>query len=670
MHHRAGVGIEAFEVASLPFGKDDVEGERRFAGARGPRHDREAVARQRDGDVLEVVFPRAFDADFFARGLVRAGGLDRGKVEEALAARVARKRPSPGRERFARQGACCRHRIGRTLEDEFPSFVAAFWSEFDHPVGGVEYVEVVFDGEYRVPERDESIEDVDESVDVREVESRCRFVEDEEFSSFRPIAAGDPLSEMGGQFETLSLAPRKGREWLTEREVPETDEPQVGKRRDHCGVPSEKLFCLIYGEFEDIGDRIVLAVRKRCGDLEDFVAIASSVAFGTGEIDVGEELHLDVFGPRAEAARAAPVPAVKGEIAACEPLRYGFGGLSENRADRVERSHVAHGVAAGSGSHGALIDEDDVRGNRSRKFLLARFRGDCQAELARERGNERVGNEGRLAGTRNACHGDEASERNRDRQVFEVVFRCVFDRESGRRVRHLERSACDAFAPREVVGRERGGGERFAGGAVEDDLAARTARARTEVDEAVAGEHHLRIVFDDDERVARLSEATQYAVDAIHVTGVQADRRFVENEERIDEIRAERRREVHAFDFTAREGASLSIEREIGESHIAQKPEARGDFVEEQPVRFVEVVALKTRLEERGEAPNRHLHEFVKVEARKQVARFGRQTRARYGKVFGRKGATLLKRAVAPRKRFVLEVRTLAGRTGRVGAVA
>ena len=33
LHHGAGVGIEALEVAALSLGKDDVEGERGFAGA-------------------------------------------------------------------------------------------------------------------------------------------------------------------------------------------------------------------------------------------------------------------------------------------------------------------------------------------------------------------------------------------------------------------------------------------------------------------------------------------------------------------------------------------------------------------------------------------------------------------------------------------------------------
>jgi hypothetical protein len=51
------------EVAALPLAEHDVERERRLARARDARHDRKAVARQLDVDVLEVVLARAVNGD-------------------------------------------------------------------------------------------------------------------------------------------------------------------------------------------------------------------------------------------------------------------------------------------------------------------------------------------------------------------------------------------------------------------------------------------------------------------------------------------------------------------------------------------------------------------------------------------------------------------------------
>ena len=57
----AGVGGQRLDVAALALGVDRVEGQRRLARAGEPGDDDEAVARQAQGDVLEVVLARAGD---------------------------------------------------------------------------------------------------------------------------------------------------------------------------------------------------------------------------------------------------------------------------------------------------------------------------------------------------------------------------------------------------------------------------------------------------------------------------------------------------------------------------------------------------------------------------------------------------------------------------------
>ena len=58
-----GIGREALDITTLALGIDRVEGERGFARARQAGDHDEAVARQLDIDVLEIVLPRAADSD-------------------------------------------------------------------------------------------------------------------------------------------------------------------------------------------------------------------------------------------------------------------------------------------------------------------------------------------------------------------------------------------------------------------------------------------------------------------------------------------------------------------------------------------------------------------------------------------------------------------------------
>ena len=59
----ACVGGKRFHVAALPFGIDDVEGQRGLAGTGWPADHHELVARDVHADVLEVVLACAGDAD-------------------------------------------------------------------------------------------------------------------------------------------------------------------------------------------------------------------------------------------------------------------------------------------------------------------------------------------------------------------------------------------------------------------------------------------------------------------------------------------------------------------------------------------------------------------------------------------------------------------------------
>ena len=114
------------------------------------------------------------------------------------------------------------------------------------------------------------------------------------------------------------------------------------------------------------------------------------------------------------------------------------------------------------------------------------------------------------------------------------------------------------------------------------DFAAALAGAGAQVEDAVGGEHDLRFMLDDHERVAGVAQPLHDTDHTPHIARVQADRRFVEHEQRVDERGAERGGEVDALHFSARERARLAVERQVTEADLGEVRQARADFGQQQ----------------------------------------------------------------------------------------
>ena len=251
----------------------------------------------------------------------------------------------------------------------------------------------------------------------------------------------------------------------------------------------------------------------------------------------------------------------------------------------------------------------------------------------------------------------------------------MHQRERGALGRDGERPARDALPAREVGAGFGGRRKRAARVALIDDPAARRARTRAEIDQPSAREHHLRIVLDDHEGVARRGEPPEDRVDAVHVARMQPDRGLVEHEERVDEVGAEGGREVDALHLAPGERAPLAVEREVAEADVAQESEAR-EALREHELRGRVVRPPAQAFKEGEERRGGEQHELVEVEARERPAGGLREGASRRPDD-RRRGARLpLKRlpvsgcAHAPGERLGLEARARAGRTRAVGAVA
>ena len=156
MHELARIGIERFEIATLAFTENHIEGQRRLAAARDTGDYGELVARHLDIDIFQIVFAGVVHHDRIACPVAQmslqgsavigvAGGFadqilaDRGRRRLGHLNLILAQRASGDAVGVRRNRLRCAHR------HDFAAGVAAVRAEVDQPVGGTDHVEVVFD---------------------------------------------------------------------------------------------------------------------------------------------------------------------------------------------------------------------------------------------------------------------------------------------------------------------------------------------------------------------------------------------------------------------------------------------------------------------------------------------------------------------------------------------
>ena len=159
----------------------------------------------------------------FGRSPTRLIG-ERHVATAAPAARRAAPGPGTRRSRTRVVSATC---SGVPSAMILAAAVAAFGAQVDDPVRRLDHVEVVLDHEDRVAGVDQPVEHLEQLLDVGEVETGRRLVEDVE----RP--AGRAPRQLGGQLDPLRLAAGERGRRLAELDVAQADVVQrLELRRD------------------------------------------------------------------------------------------------------------------------------------------------------------------------------------------------------------------------------------------------------------------------------------------------------------------------------------------------------------------------------------------------------------------------------------------------------
>ena len=388
-------------------------------------------------------------------------------------------------------------------DDHVAARVAALGAQVDDPVCGADHVEVVLDHHQRMAGGDEAAEGVEQPRHVVEMQSRRRLVEQEQRAARAGGAApGTCRRILGcarqeqGELQPLRFAARQRRDRLAEPQVVESHFGERRQRRVDVAIAGEERARLGDRHREHVGDRPALE-----RDVEHLGAIALAVAIGAAQVDVGQELHLHVLEAVAATGRTAARARIEAErarrvLALARKRRRG-----KALADRVERADVARRIGARGAADRRLVDQHDLVdqvGAAEQPMRARGFRG--LALGAQQRGMQYVLHQRRLARSRDAGDAHQPMQRNRDVDALQIVLGGAEDFDAravgGDRRRRRPRGAPPAG---EIVGGERAAvADELVRRAEEHDLAAALAGTGAEVEHAVRGEHHLRIVLDDD----------------------------------------------------------------------------------------------------------------------------------------------------------------------------
>ena len=348
-----------------------------------------------------------------------------------------------------------------------------------------------------------------------EVQTRGRFVENIE------RAAGGPARQLLRQLHALRLAARQRRRLLPDLDVVEADAFQGFQLVAHARHGLEELRAFLDRHVEDVGDGLALEL-----DLKRLAVVALALALVAGDVDVGQEMHLDLDQPVALAGLAAPTLDVERETPGLVAARPRLGQLGKPLADGREGPGVGRGIGARRAPDRALVDVDDLveifdaLDALMLRRMLARAR-----ELAGDTLVERLDQQGRLAAAGDAGDAGEGRQRNLAGHVLQVVALGADDGDLARIGdlppvgRQGDLHHARQILPRQAVGvahdlLRRAFGHHFS---------AVDAGARPHVDDVIGVQDRILVMLDDDHRVAEVAQMFERFQQPCIVALVQTD---------------------------------------------------------------------------------------------------------------------------------------------------
>ncbi len=282
-------------------------------------------------------------------------------------------------------------------------------------------------GSQQFPER------THQARDVIKVQAAGGFIEQEQTAFFRHTsrrnAAARRRGQVTGQFQPLRFAARQGGYRLPKFHIFQTHVSQGAQPPLHIAQAGEKVQRLAYGHVQDVvnGRRTAQVFNA---DFQNFRPEAFAIAVGAAQIDVRQELHFDVFEPRAAAGGTAPVATVEAECAGRIAAFFGKFGLCKQLADGVECADITGRIRTCRFPDRGLVNHHHIGqlfGPQQVVELARRLGGFA---LTFQQGRiQHVLDQGGLARARYPADAHQPAQGNGDRHIFQIVGAYAFQQQ-------------------------------------------------------------------------------------------------------------------------------------------------------------------------------------------------------------------------------------------------
>ncbi|MNC34463.1 hypothetical protein D3C75_828980 [compost metagenome] len=237
------------------------------------------------------------------------------------------------------------HLLRRAGHQDAATTGAPFRPQIDDPVGGFDDVQVVLDDDYGVAPIPQLVQHLEQLLDVVEVQTRGRLVQDIEG------LAGVALGELPRQLDPLRLAPRQGSGRLAEPDIGEAHVHQGLQLARHRRNGVEEFAGIFHRHLEDLVDVLALVLH-----LQGLAVVALALADVARHVDIRQEVHLHLDDAIPLARLAAPPLDVEGEATRQVAAGTRLLGAGEQLADRGEQTCIGRRVGARGTANRALVD--------------------------------------------------------------------------------------------------------------------------------------------------------------------------------------------------------------------------------------------------------------------------------------------------------------------------
>ena len=237
-----------------------------------------------------------------------------------------------------------RHLFGCARRDDLSAAPSSVGTQVYDVVRHLDDVQVVLYDHYGVAGVREAVEDRKKFRHVMGVQSRSGLVQDVEGLSRTAFA------EFGGEFHPLRLSPRKSRGGLPELDIAQSHVVEGLDAGADARHVFEKVQRLLHRHIQHFGDILPLIPH-----FQSLAVVSCALAHLAGDVDVGEEVHLDLDYAVAVTVLAPAARDVEGKSARLVSPGFRVGKCGKQLPYRREYVCVRRGIGARGPAYRALV---------------------------------------------------------------------------------------------------------------------------------------------------------------------------------------------------------------------------------------------------------------------------------------------------------------------------